>query len=56
MTSGAGARPRKAECGERSVYAAGAPGFLAFEISQNHLVTYVVLADGRLDFVHRIGK
>jgi tartrate-resistant acid phosphatase type 5 len=56
MTSGAGARPRKAECGESSVYAAGAPGFLAFEVSKNQLVTYVVLADGTVDFSYTIGK
>ena len=56
MTSGAGSRPREAKCGERSVYAAGAPGFLGFEVSKNLLRTYVVLADGRVDFAYTMRK
>ncbi|UCF96151.1 MAG: metallophosphoesterase [Spirochaetaceae bacterium] len=56
MTSGAGSRPRKAGCGENTVYAAGLPGFLAFEIARTQLTTYVVLADRGVDFVYTILK
>jgi acid phosphatase len=56
MTSGAGSRPRKAECGERTVYATGTPGFLAFEISKNRLNVYAVLVDGRIDFTYAFQK
>jgi acid phosphatase len=56
MTSGAGSRIRRAGCGEKSVYAAGELGFLAFEASIDRLVTYVVLADGEVDFVYTITK
>jgi acid phosphatase len=56
MASGAGARSRKVGCGERTVYAAGVSGFLAFEISKNRLTTFVVLADGRIAFTYAIVK
>jgi hypothetical protein len=56
MTSGAGSRPRKAECGERTVYATGTPGLLAFEISKNRLRVYAVLVDGTIDFLYTVGR
>jgi acid phosphatase len=56
MTSGAGSRPRKVGCGQRTVYVAGASGFLVFEISKNRLLTYVVLADGGIAFTYVIAK
>ncbi len=56
MVSGAGSRTRKTGCGDNTVYSAGLPGFMAFEISRDRLLTYVLLAGEGIDYVHTLRK
>jgi predicted MPP superfamily phosphohydrolase len=56
MVSGAGSRTRKTGCGDNTVYSAGLPGFMAFEVSGDRLLAYVLLADGGIDHIHTLRK
>jgi len=56
MVSGAGSRTRKTGCSDNTVYSAGLPGFMAFEVSRNRLLTYVLIADEGIDYVHTLRK
>jgi DNA repair exonuclease SbcCD nuclease subunit len=56
MVSGAGSRARKTDCGDNTVYSAGLPGLMAFEVSRDRLLTYVILADEGIDYIHTLRK
>lgn len=56
LVSGAGSSPRQTRCKDNTLYASSLLGFMAFRVSFDEMVVFVVRDKGITDFTHVISK